>query len=98
LYFFILSLKGERKFIDEASSGSGEAIEVAFKARPDTKFIGMATYGLSTANQSYNMSDGGVLYLTVLTMADRTQKIYGKKNEPDVADVDQQRYINEVFR
>lgn len=84
-------------FIDEATASSGEAIAVAFKARPNTKFFGTATCGLSTANQSYNMSDGGVLNLTVSTMADRTKKIYGKKIEPDLTDVDQQRYINEAL-
>ncbi|RYU95220.1 S41 family peptidase [Emticicia agri] len=84
-------------FIDEGTASSGEAIAVAFKARPETKFFGMATCGLSTANQSYNMSDGAVLFLTVSTMVDRTKKIYGKKIEPDVTDVDQQRYIQEAF-
>lgn len=84
-------------FIDEATASSGEAIAVAFKARPNTKFFGKATCGISTANQSYNMSDGAVLYLTVSTMADRTKKIYGKKIEPDVTDVDQQRYIQEAL-
>jgi len=83
--------------IDEATASSGEAIAIAFKTRADTKFFGMATCGLSTANQSFNMADGGVLYLTVSTMADRTKKMYGKRVEPDVANVDQQRYLNDVM-
>ncbi|HEY1056102.1 MAG TPA: hypothetical protein VGE24_13240 [Emticicia sp.] len=74
-------------------ASSGEAIA----ARPDTKFFGMSTCGLSTANQNINMPDGAILYLTVSTMADRTKKMYGKKVTPDVEDPNQTRYIQQAI-
>jgi hypothetical protein len=50
---------------------SGEAVVVAFRGRANTRSFGTPTYGLSTANQSYHLSDGAWLYLTVAVMADR---------------------------
>lgn len=84
-------------FIDEATASSGEAIAIAFQARPNTRFFGMSTCGLSTANKNFDMPDGGVLYLTVSTMADRTKKLYGKKVVPDVEDINQTRYIQQAM-
>jgi C-terminal processing protease CtpA/Prc len=84
-------------FIDEATASSGEAIAIAFKNRADTRFFGMSTCGLSTANQSFDMPAGGVLYLTVSTMADRTGQAYGKRVTPDVEDVNQTGYIQEAI-
>lgn len=83
--------------IDQATASSGEAVAVAFKNRSDTKFFGRPTCGLSTANQNYDLADGAQLYLTVSTMADRTQKLYGKKVIPDVDDINQARYIQQAM-
>lgn len=69
--------------IDNGIASSGEATAIAFKARPDTRFFGTATCGLSTANVSYTLSDGAVLILTVSTMADRTKALYGDAVTPD---------------
>lgn len=84
-------------FIDEATASSGEAIAIAFKARPDTRFFGMSTCGLSTANQNINMPDGAILYLTVSTMADRTKKMYGGKITPDIESINQTSYIEKAM-
>lgn len=69
--------------IDNLVVSSGEAVAIAFKKRPNTRFFGMATCGLSTANRSFRMSDGAILNLTTSFMADRTQDVYGDQVEPD---------------
>lgn len=75
---------------DLGVGSSGEAVTVAFRLRPDTRSFGAATCGLSTANQSFPLSDGGVLYLTVGVMADRGHNRYGVPIPPDeLVDADQ---------
>ncbi len=68
---------------DIAVASSGEAVVVAFRARPNTRSFGTATCGLSTANQSFGLSDGATLYLTVSVMADRSLAPYGVPLVPD---------------
>jgi carboxyl-terminal processing protease len=65
------------------TASSGEAIVVAFRGRPSTRFFGAATHGQSTANQNFRLSDGTTLYLTTGIYVDRTGKTYGKAIEPD---------------
>jgi hypothetical protein len=75
---------------DIAVGSSGEAVTVAFRLRPDTRSFGAATCGLSTSNQSFALSDGAVLYLTVAVMADRGHNRYGGPIPPDeLLDADQ---------
>jgi len=69
--------------IDLAVGSSGEATAIAFKGRPDTRFFGMPTCGLSTANQGFPLSDGAVLNLTTAVMADRHKRAFGGMVEPD---------------
>lgn len=64
-------------------SSSGEAMTVAFRARPGTRSFGAATCGVSTANRSFPLSDGATLQLTVAVMADRSRTQYGGVIEPD---------------
>ena len=68
---------------DLAVASSGEAVVVAFRARPDTRSFGSPTCGLSTANQNFRLSDGATLFLTVSVMADRTRAPYGSSLAPD---------------
>ncbi len=65
------------------TASSGEAITVSFRGRPDTRSFGEPTYGLSSANSPYQLSDGAVLNLTVALDADRTGKLYGAEITPD---------------
>jgi carboxyl-terminal processing protease len=65
------------------TASSGEATAIAFRARPDTRSFGEPTYGVSTANRGYTLSDGAMIILTVATMADRTGQLYGGKVYPD---------------
>jgi len=69
--------------VDNGIASSGEAVVIAFKQRPDTRFFGAATCGLSTANSGFTLSDGAQLILTVAVMADRTKARYGDSVQPD---------------
>jgi C-terminal processing protease CtpA/Prc len=70
--------------LDEEVTSSGEAIAIAFIGRPNTRSFGTPTCGLSTSNQTFNLSDGSSLFLTTAYMADRFREIYGASVEPDV--------------
>jgi carboxyl-terminal processing protease len=65
------------------TGSSGEAIVTAFRGRPGARSFGRGTYGVSTANRAYRLSDGAMLHLTVSTFADRTGRLYGGVIEPD---------------
>lgn len=69
--------------VDNAVASAGEAIAIAFKARPDTRFFGVATCGLSTMSDSFGLSNGASLVLTIATMADRSKALYGDRVSPD---------------
>jgi hypothetical protein len=69
--------------VDNGIASSGEATAIAFKQRPDTRFFGAATCGLSTSNNGYPLRDGAQLILTVSVMADRTKARYGDSVQPD---------------
>lgn len=65
------------------TSSSGEAIVVAFRGRPNTRSFGRVTMGLSTSNESFELSDGAWIFLTVSEFADRTGERYGGVIAPD---------------
>ena len=69
--------------VDNGIASSGEAVVIAFKQRPDTRFFGVATCGLSTSNSGFTLSDGAQLILTTAVMADRTKARYGDSVQPD---------------
>lgn len=68
---------------DVGVASSGEAIAVAFRARPNTRSFGTPTCGLSTAVNQFPLKTGGRIALVVATMADRTMTKYGSKVQPD---------------
>ena len=68
---------------DVLVASSGEATVIAFRGRPNARSFGQPTRGLSTANASFQLSDGALLILTVSTMADRTGRLYGTRVAPD---------------
>ncbi len=70
--------------IDKITASSGEAAAISLKGEENTLFIGNATCGLSTANQNFNLSNGGSFVLTVSTMSDRNKNIYGGPVQPDI--------------
>ena len=65
------------------TASSGEAVVTSFRGRPNTRSFGKGTYGLSTANRPFPLSDGARLNLTVSVFADRTGREYGGVIEPD---------------
>jgi carboxyl-terminal processing protease len=76
--------------INENTKSSGEAIALAFKGLPKTRFFGNNTCGLSSANSQFLLSDSAMIVLTVGIFADRNKKVYGKPIIPDeiVKDID----------
>jgi len=60
-------------------ASSGEATLIAFKKQHNVRFFGTATCGLSTANSSFELSNGSVLFLTTAITADREQEKYGNR-------------------
>lgn len=68
---------------DSLTASSGEAVAVAFRARPASRSFGTETWGVSTANQAFEMPDAAVIFLTVSTMADRDGTLYGERVIPD---------------
>jgi carboxyl-terminal processing protease len=71
--------------IDRSTGSSGEAIAVAFRGRPHTRFFGEHTQGSSTVNETFALSDGASMWLTIGVQADRTGKQYLNGLAPDVA-------------
>jgi len=69
--------------IDRSTGSSGEALAVAFRGRPHTRFFGEHTQGISTVNEAFQLSDGASMWLTIGVQADRTGKQYLSGLAPD---------------
>jgi carboxyl-terminal processing protease len=69
--------------IDKGTASSAEAIAIAFRPRPATRFFGVPTAGYSTVNRGAQLPDGANMVITVGTMADRDGRAYGGPIEPD---------------
>lgn len=68
---------------DSLTASSGEAVAVAFRGRDGARSFGEPTYGVSTVNAGYQLTDGAVMFLTVATLVDRLGTVYGTALEPD---------------
>lgn len=68
---------------DGGTGSAGEAIAISFIGRPAARSFGAATYGVSSANWSFPLSDGGVLQLLVALDRDRNGSTYGGSVVPD---------------
>ena len=69
--------------IDRSTGSSGEAIAVAFRGRPQTRFFGEHTQGVSTVNYPFQLIDGATMWITIGVQADRTGKKYPDGFAPD---------------
>jgi hypothetical protein len=69
--------------IDCRVASSGEATAISFMGRPNTRFFGTPTRGLSTTTAGFLLSDGATLALTTGFMADRNLVKYGRPVMPD---------------
>jgi carboxyl-terminal processing protease len=69
--------------IDGWTGSSGEALAIAFRGRPQTRFFGEHTQGASTANDVVQLSDGATMCLTIGVDADRAGTQYVNGFDPD---------------
>ena len=69
--------------INNKTASSGEAIAVAFKGLPKTRFFGDKTRGLTTGNSSIVLSDSSMIFLMTVVYADRDSTVYGIPIIPD---------------
>jgi len=60
------------------TASSGEVVALAFKGRPNTKFIGESSYGATTGNISYPLPFNGIMALTNSYDSDRNGNFYEK--------------------
>ncbi len=65
--------------VSQRTASSGEATMIAFKQQANVRFFGTDSCGLSTANSSFELSDGSVVFLTTAIDADRNQVKYGDR-------------------
>lgn len=70
--------------IGPRTASCGEAVAVAFRARPDVRFFGQRTAGLATSNQGFPLPDGGAIILTTGIMLDRAGTAYPQGISPEV--------------
>ena len=69
--------------IDDNTANSAEAVAIAFKGRPDTRFFGTQTCGQTTSNNTFNVFQGGQLNLAVARLADRNSQPFRGPVQPD---------------
>lgn len=66
------------------TGSSGEAVAISFIGNAKTRLFGQPTWGLTTGNGSFDLSDGARMMLASTIMTDRTGKKYHGPIEPDV--------------
>lgn len=69
--------------IGKNTISAGEIVAIAFKGRPNTRFFGENTAGLTTAVKGYELIDHAVLFLAVEEDADRNGNRYPDGIHPD---------------
>jgi hypothetical protein len=70
--------------IDSGTASSGEAVAISFAGRPQERSFGTHTFGLSTSNNMFPLSDGASLFLNTAIEEDRLGRRYEEGLEPDV--------------
>ncbi|GAN68395.1 S41 family peptidase [Acetobacter orleanensis] len=69
------------------TASAGEAVAIALKGRPATRFFGTPTHGQTTGNKSFRLPDGGLLAVAAFFELDRTGRRYEGPIEPDEVQV-----------
>lgn len=75
----------------EQTASSGESLLVAFEDKPNVRFFGKPSCGMSTANRQFNLSNGATLNITTAKMASRNGKLFGGRiavDEPSIRPVE----------
>ena len=70
--------------IGQGTVSAGEFTAISFRGRPNTRFFGKPSWGLSTNNESFLLSDGAIINLTTSIAVDRTGQEYGGSILPDI--------------
>jgi C-terminal processing protease CtpA/Prc len=65
------------------TASSGEAIAIAFRARPSTRSFGYHTYGATTANTPFTLKDSAAVNLAIADSVDRAGAGYAPFVAPD---------------
>jgi C-terminal processing protease CtpA/Prc len=68
---------------DAATASSGEAVAVAFRARPHVRTFGAATMGMTSANETHTLRGGTRLNITVAYFADHRRTAHRGPLPPD---------------
>ncbi len=68
----------------ELTTSAGEIVAIAFRDWPNTRSFGQETWGRTTAQHGYILSDGAMLGVSVAYFTDHTGHVYNEKVEPDV--------------
>ncbi|RZJ00778.1 MAG: hypothetical protein EON90_05970 [Brevundimonas sp.] len=69
--------------LDDSTASSGEGFALAFRGRESSRLFGKPSWGASTSNNNYRLSDGVELVVTVGVMADRNGVQYPAGLSPD---------------
>jgi C-terminal processing protease CtpA/Prc len=69
--------------VDHATTNAAEAVAIAFIGKSNARSFGTLTCGRAGGNQTYALSDGSVLYLTVAFLADRSETEQRGQLTPD---------------
>ncbi|WP_130620728.1 S41 family peptidase [Dyella amyloliquefaciens] len=67
------------------TASAGEAVIIALKGRPHTRFFGLPTAGVPTGNRAFKLPDGAEIALATTVELDRAQMEYDGPIAPDVA-------------
>jgi hypothetical protein len=65
------------------TGSSGEAVAISFIGNEKTRSFGAQTWGLTTGNGSFELTDGSQIFLASTIMADRNGKEYRGSIKPD---------------
>lgn len=69
--------------VDHATTNAAESVAIAFIGKTNTRSFGPLTCGRAGGNQTFSMSDGSILYLTVAFLADRSETEHRGELQPD---------------
>lgn len=69
---------------NSSTGSSGEMATISFIGSPYARSFGQPTWGLTTGNGDFELSDGSILFLSSTRMADRNGNIFMSTIKPDV--------------
>jgi C-terminal processing protease CtpA/Prc len=69
--------------ISRLTANAGEAVGVAFRGRPLTRFFGEPTWGAASSRSTITLVDGATVEVTTALIADRSGRVYDGRLTPD---------------